>query len=422
MHVNEAADVLLALAEQEGLDLTGDLEQQERALRALAHRVGATALEKRVNEGKPGYEGSSRPCPHCGQSQRFINHRPRQLVTLLGGIEVKRAYYRCDACGQTSLPWDEQMCLGRRGCSVAVAKAATWCAAHEPFAQASAKLAELAGVQVGTSTLHEWTMQVGQVAAEMEQIDAPETCRVEAEPARLYTAVDGVYVHLDGAWREVKAATCYWDDEPQPRQARYCVRYEAVEAFVPQVQALLRRCGHHQAEENVLQGDGAKWIWQRIGAVMNPETVHITDWCHVTQHLWNCARALHGEGTPEAAAWVEPIKTMLWEGQLRRLREHLHRQHQMAETPSHRQAIQALRTYLDNQGDRLVYDDFRAAGYDIGSGRIEAACKHVVAQRAKRSGMQWSAPGFQATISLRCAHFNQRSDDLWARQPLKPAA
>lgn len=42
----------------------------------------------------------------------------------------------------------------------------------------------------------------------------------------------------------------------------------------------------------------------------------------------------------------------------------------------------------------------RADGLDIGSGRVEAACKHVVGIRMKRSGMRWSSDGAQATLSL----------------------
>src|SRR5699024_2450141 len=122
-----------------------------------------------------------------------------------------------------------------------------------------------------------------------------------------------------------------------------------------------------------------------------------------------------GEGTPEAAAWVEPIKTMLWEGELRKLRDHLGQQLNLTQTQTHQSAVQTLNTYICNQGGRLAYDDFRAAGYDIGSGRVESACRHVVAQRAKRSGMQWSSPGFQNTMSLRCAYLNGHSDELWAQ-------
>lgn len=55
---------------------------------------------------------------------------------------------------------------------------------------------------------------------------------------------------------------------------------------------------------------------------------------------------------------------------------------------------------------RLAYDRFRQAGYDIGSGRVEAACKHVAATRMKRSGMMWSDPGAQEMLSLRTAYLN----------------
>lgn len=55
---------------------------------------------------------------------------------------------------------------------------------------------------------------------------------------------------------------------------------------------------------------------------------------------------------------------------------------------------------------------------DIGSGRVEAACKGVVGVRMKRNGMRWSAVGAQATLSLRVAWLNGQWDVLWASRPL----
>jgi Arc/MetJ family transcription regulator len=86
--------------------------------------------------------------------------------------------------------------------------------------------------------------------------------------------------------------------------------------------------------------------------------------------------------------------------------------------PTRRKAISELITYLGNQDDRLAYDRFRARGLDIGSGRVEAACKHVVGTRMKRSGMRWSRRGSQTTLSLRVAWLNERWDELWAKRPL----
>ena len=81
-----------------------------------------------------------------------------------------------------------------------------------------------------------------------------------------------------------------------------------------------------------------------------------------------------------------------------------------------------LATYLTNQGGRIAYADFRARGYDIGSGRVESACKHVVANRMKRSGMIWSNAGAQEMLSLRTAYLNGWWERLWATKPLLAAA
>ena len=49
--------------------------------------------------------------------------------------------------------------------------------------------------------------------------------------------------------------------------------------------------------------------------------------------------------------------------------------------------------YFRANASRMTYRTFRRKGYFIGSGAIEGACRHVVAQRAKLSGMRWSVPG-----------------------------
>jgi hypothetical protein len=74
-----------------------------------------------------------------------------------------------------------------------------------------------------------------------------------------------------------------------------------------------------------------------------------------------------------------------------------------ARSPTKRKALSELIAYLGHQDDRLAYDRFRERGLDIGSGPVEAACKHVVGMRMKCSGMQWSRRGSQATLSLRVA-------------------
>ena len=61
----------------------------------------------------------------------------------------------------------------------------------------------------------------------------------------------------------------------------------------------------------------------------------------------------------------------------------------------------------------MQYKTFRDKGYKIGSGVIESACKHVVAQRCKQAGMRWEKEGIEAVLAFRCLDKNNAWDNYW---------
>jgi hypothetical protein len=434
MDLTTVATDLLALLAQEGVLLSDDLTQVEHLVREAANRVGAKAVELRLAREPLGYEGSSRACdnPDCGHDQKFMEHRPRTLTTLLGQVTIKRAYYHCKQCGCSCCPYDQRVGLGSGQTSVGLAKAASLLAVLDPFIPAATILQELTGQRLGDRTIHRVARKVGRVASEREKQSALAMATwsvpiqgIEARPRRLYIAVDGVMVHRD-QWNEAKCVTCYWEEPDGKggvrREARYAVRFESAELFKAFAWSLSVRCGLESAVEVVLLGDGAAWIWEHVAGVLGEQTICITDWYHVMEHIWACGKTLLGQQTPETTVWVKERETLLWEGKypqlLQRLAEECRRTRSL---PKH-QALKELMTYLQNQGDRLAYERFRAAGYDIGSGRVESACKHVVANRMKRSGMIWSDDGAQDLLSLRTAYLNGAWDQLWAEHPLQKDA
>lgn len=425
MDDTQIAEQVLAFLAADGVALSTDLTQVEAAVLAQVRRIGARAVEIHLGRKKLGYEGACRPCP-CGRTQRFVEYRPKAVATQLGAVRLRRAYYRCTPCGRSALPYDHQVGLGDVQVSVGLAQAATLLGTQGPFAPAAETLYRLTGQRLSERTVERLTEQVGAVAAtqETELAEGIATWRAppaEAHPERLYVAVDGTMVHQDDGWHEAKCVTCYWDAPDGTRQARYTVRFAEATSFVAFVWALACRCGLETAPQVVLLGDGAKWIWEHIGGLLQ-EAICIVDWYHALEHVWTCGRALHGEQTPETAAWVKTYETLLWDGQVRTLLDRLRAEHAQTRAPTKRAALQALRTYVENQDDRLAYDRFRALGLEIGSGRVEAACKHVVGQRMKQSGMRWSHAGSQNTLALRVAWLNGHWDRLWATRPLARAA
>ena len=59
--------------------------------------------------------------------------------------------------------------------------------------------------------------------------------------------------------------------------------------------------------------------------------------------------------------------------------------------------------YLRCRTKLMQYHEYKRLNLPIGSGITEAACKTVVTQRLKLSGMRWTQQGAQAILNLRVA-------------------
>ncbi len=76
--------------------------------------------------------------------------------------------------------------------------------------------------------------------------------------------------------------------------------------------------------------------------------------------------------------------------------------------------------YFEKHAERMQYKMFREKGYQIGSGVIESACKHVVGQRCKQAAMRWQKKGINPVLPARCLIKNGAWDTYW--NELKQAA
>jgi len=133
--------------------------------------------------------------------------------------------------------------------------------------------------------------------------------------------------------------------------------------------------------------------------------------------VWHCGKVLFGEETGATERWIHQRLSLLWEGQTRQLLNDLQQQYR-CHRAGKREALEDLCRYLSVNEEQMRYDVFRAKGYDIGSGAVEGACKHVVGKRLKQSGMIWSRAGSSATLALRICCLNGQWDSFWEQKPL----
>lgn len=417
-----AQDALSFLLEANNGTLPEDFGELERLVGQMMREAGARAMELHLAGKKLGYEGCRRPCP-CGRWQKFVTHRPRTLATVLGAVCYQRAYYHCARCGKGCCPYDRACGLCSAQVSEDLAQGASLLAVHDPFSPCAPILRRLTGQRLSEGTIRSLSKRAGKTADEQERQAALAMATwtvplVIGRPRRLYMAVDAAMVHFEDGWHDVKCAVCWWEDERGRPHKRCVMRKATAEEFKAFAWALAARCGLDSAVEVVLLGDGAAWIWEHMASILGEGTICITDWYHVTEHLWACGKAVLGEGTDATRQWVKALENLLWEGQAATAIERLQQEHDRRRGGA-REALRQLITYLKNQGNRLRYEQFRARGLDIGSGRVEAACKQM-GLRMKRCGARWSEEGAQAILSLRSVWLNGQWDEFWRQHPLAP--
>jgi len=146
---------------------------------------------------------------------------------------------------------------------------------------------------------------------------------------------------------------------------------------------------------------------------MFPKAPEILDFFHAAEHLNSALADVFGDGTLETRERFATYRWKLLEdpdgvekviGSLRQLA----RQH-----PTRKKLKQELEYFRRNKA-RMTYFSWREQGLPIGSGVVEAACKTLVSQRLKLSGMRWSDEGAQAILRLRGWQQSDLFDHAWA--------
>lgn len=80
--------------------------------------------------------------------------------------------------------------------------------------------------------------------------------------------------------------------------------------------------------------------------------------------------------------------------------------------------MKRVRQYLSHHPAHLQYRQFKKQGLPIGSGIVESACKWLIEQRFKGTGVRWGESGFNHLLHLRLACVNGRFDPLFAEHSL----
>lgn len=353
-----------------------------------------------------------------------------KIKTKSGEIEIERSYYLCRGCNYTETPLDEVLEIDKlpnkitKGCMVEIAY---YGQNQNSFKAASEMIERVLKIEVSEETAREVTERLGKEIYEADTqraqqvIENIDKLNFLEKPKKviLYIMTDGAAVNTrvedeDGStWRENKTVMVFTNKDMIKRKdeshiivkKEYCAYIGSAEDFKKYVIDVAVRNGYGTVEKVVILADGAPWIRNMCEEIF-PEAVQILDLYHLVENVYTYAKYKFNQDTTKYTPWAETIKWKLEQGQAEEVLNELPEEEK---TPT---GVVNLRTYIENNKDRINYPEYKKQGYFVGSGAIESANKIIVQRRLKQAGMRWSVAGAQYVLTLRA----KVESGLWEKE------
>ena len=364
---------------------------------------------------------------------RFKGCSPKRLITPVGEVRIARRYYSCPDCRNKSTPWDEWAGVGDDHLTPQARRMAVLAGSSWSFDMASARLKELCGVQISDNVIRKVTNAAGRRAmAWRSEPSATAAVRQASGQAEFYT--DGTSVNTRSGWREIRlgvfatrpagepATPAEWATRklPKPTARLAVASLQSADAFSATCEEVVRSLNWDDGRSVTALADGAKWIWKRVAEHL-PRGECVLDVYHVSEHLHDCGRVLHGDRTPAARAWADQrLLSLIEHGPIRFL-ESLEQEKatlsgRWRTKRKKRAALSSLIAYLKPNVDGLWYASRLARGLPIGSGMVEGAAKTIVGRRLKLNSARWHANRAEHVAALCCLLYDDQWDAFWTSQ------
>jgi hypothetical protein len=376
-------------------------------------------------------------CPKTGEALKEVRWRDLQLITLSGVVNLRVRHGYSPGLGKWVCPARHLWGLkAYQRLSPELESRLAYTASATGSYEAAAQMATRWGSPVSDGCIHQHLQSLGQAAEQMEL--PPPVIPPEEPEFSLVIMLDGWLARERGPdwgagprkkepqrilWHEIKSAVIY---RLEQRGANDSGRGMLIEKFVvatpPEtspvdfgaaVHAEAMRRGLGRAKHVYLVMDGALWLWELVEDRF-AQAIKTLDFHHARDHLWAVANSLHGEATPEAKAWAEPLLRGLRKGRenqvVRQLEELL--QNQAERTPESQELIEREVKFFVKHREHLHYQARERAGAPRGSGAVESLGKQLQ-QRLRGCGQIWGRPGFTRLLRVVVLVKNQDEHHLW---------
>ena len=420
-------------------------------------RMGREALGRFIGMQGDGDLGETVMLPTGQECQRLEQQHPRRYVSIFGEFRIQRVVYGSREKQKIEfVPLDNRLQLPESVFSYVLQDWDQSLCVEEAFRQASVTMGRILGLNQSVDSLEHMNQEMAQeattfmlnrpqpdeegeiVVASADQKGivmrrqandpAPKTHRTKGEKASQKRMATVATVYTVDRYRRTpeEVVAALFRDAPEPARGRPQPQHKEVWASLPRTETPgsgiesafawmvggLYLRGRSQGKPLVFLSDGQEALWDARQEWLPKRAVDILDLLHVTPRLWKAAHVFFKEGSQEAEDFVRSRLLRVLQGQVAGvvcgLREMATKR---GLTGAKRKTLATVCAYLENNRNRMRYDEYLREGYPIATGVVEGACRHLVKDRMERAGMHWTVTGAQAMLDVRSIYVSNQWDE-----------
>lgn len=426
-----------------------DAHQLESNVEKHVRELARSLTEWSFNSLEPkNVEAMPTRIEHLGDSYRKLKEKTphSKILTRFGNITLNRAMYRRGSRGGTISPLETMLgieCGATPGAMDLVGRQVA--AAGSSQGRTIEVIAERTGAKIGAEKvrnlsshlteimeLHREHCQVEQLAKWIDEAvkDGKEAIlSVSRDGVSLGIAPFGNFEMASVATLSVYAdgkriGTIYLAAAPEENQA------SLTEKFTSLLKAIIRSHGS-VLSRIVYVSDAGKVetaYWKNVLRCLfvdgkRVKIDRVVDYYHASLRLTTIADSLLLTAA-QRKKWLSRVRKLLLEpgGWGRVMRSIASMIEIYGLDPAKANDFEIAKRYFHRYRRFMDYAEYRGNGFPIGSGIVESACKQIVSERLKLSGMRWAHAGAAQILTLRSILLSQTWTATFHRSLLKSPA
>jgi hypothetical protein len=373
---------------------------------------------------------------HLGQKCRRLKKKTRHatVLTRFGNITLTRATYRQGSRGRTIAPLEKIL-----GIEYGATPGAQDLVGRQVAAAGSSQgrcidvIAERTGARIGPEKLRNLSSHLADImepqreACQVQQLkEWIDEARKHSKSVTLAVSRDGVSLGIApfGNFEMASVATLsvYNDGKRIGTIYLACAPEENQETLSRNFTSLLKsiiRTRGSKLNRIVYVSDAGKIetaYWKNVLRHLHVDgqrirIQRIVDYYHASLRLTTIADALLLTSS-QRTKWLKRVRKLLLEpvgwGRVMRSITGMVQEHSIK--PAEKEEFEKAKRYLHRYRKFMNYAEHRSHGSPIGSGIVESACKQIVTERLKLSGMRWSHAAARQILTLRSIFLSQTWD------------